>query len=82
MNRNLGNTKLKRRRRSIDPMQAFDTLPPELRAWLSTAARPWSPRSCAKIWKKAKREGLPPAQIVERLKQTETRALRKDIIQY
>lgn len=78
MSGNLGATKLKRRRRKADPMQAFDALPPELRSWLSTAARPWSPKSCAKIWQKAQREGLTPTQIVDRLAQNETRALTRD----
>ncbi|SLN66233.1 hypothetical protein ROA7450_03513 [Roseovarius albus] len=82
MNRNLGATRLKRRRRAGDPMQAYDRLPPELRSWLSTAARPWSPRSCAKIWDKAQRDGLTPVQIVERLAQSETRALTRDSLQF
>ncbi|WP_371226169.1 DUF6525 family protein [Roseovarius sp. 2305UL8-3] len=81
MNSNLGATSLKRRRRSDDPMRLFDTLPPELRVWLSTAALPWSPRSCVKIWRKARREGLSPTQAMARLTQIEQRALQRDSMQ-
>lgn len=78
MSGNLGATRLKRRRRNDDPMRLYDSLPPELRAWLSAAALPWSPRSCAKIWKRARREGLSHAQIIARLDQSERRALGRD----
>ncbi|MEM6608087.1 MAG: DUF6525 family protein [Pseudomonadota bacterium] len=44
-NKNLGSTSLKRKRRAADPMREYDNLPPELRAWLSTAILPWRPRS-------------------------------------
>ncbi|ANT61156.1 hypothetical protein AYJ57_12735 [Salipiger sp. CCB-MM3] len=41
------------RRREGDPMSAFDRLPPDLRAWLCTAALPWSPRSALRAWRRA-----------------------------
>lgn len=78
MNGNLGATNLKRRRRQDDPMRLFDTLPPQLRAWLTTAALPWSPRSCARIWYRAQREGLSASQTVARLTRSEARALERD----
>lgn len=78
MNGNLGATRLKRRRCRQDPMRVFDTLPPELRVWLTTAMLPWSPRSCARIWQKARREGLSTAQAIARLSQSEQRALQRD----
>lgn len=81
MSGNLGETTLKRRRRSADPMSMFDALPPELRAWLTTASLPWSPWSCAKIWHKARREGLSPSQAIARLTQSERRALERDGLQ-
>lgn len=81
MSGNLGATRLRRRRRRDDPMRLFDTLPPELRDWMSTAALPWSPRSCARIWHRARREGLSPAQTIDRLSQSEKRALERDNIQ-
>ncbi len=43
---NLGPTAQRQRRRTRDPMAAFDALPAPLRAWLSRAALPWSPASC------------------------------------
>jgi hypothetical protein len=57
MRRNLGAAAL-RRRRERNPMRAYDALPPELRRWLAHAALPWSPRSCARLWEKARRRGL------------------------
>ncbi|WP_198670434.1 DUF6525 family protein [Oceanicella sp. SM1341] len=51
--RNGGNSRLPRRRRSADPMAAYDRLSPELRAWLAAAALPWSPRSARKAWARA-----------------------------
>lgn len=80
MSGNLGATNLRRRRRRDDPMRMFDTLPTELRTWLTTAALPWSPRSCAKIWHKARREGLSPSQAIARLTQSERNALERDTI--
>ena len=38
MAKNLGATTLKSRKRSGNPMQDYDNLPPELRRWLSEAA--------------------------------------------
>ena len=80
MNGNLGATYLRKRRRRDDPMRVFDTLPPELRGWLNTAVLPWSPRSCARIWHKARREGLSPSQTIARLRHSEERALERDRI--
>lgn len=37
---NLGRTAQRQRRRTRDPMAAFDALPAPLRAWLSRAALP------------------------------------------
>lgn len=53
MNRNLGATRLKRRRRSENPMQEFDRLPAELRSWLAVAMLPWRPRSVLRAYDKA-----------------------------
>ena len=40
------------RRRTQDPMAAYDRLPPELRGWLAQAALPWS----APCWSTGKGE--------------------------
>ncbi|NCV48782.1 MAG: hypothetical protein EBW46_03595 [Rhodobacterales bacterium] len=41
MVRNLGETKLRKRRSQSDPMRDFDRLPKLLRDWLNGAALPW-----------------------------------------
>jgi hypothetical protein len=41
------------RRRTQDPMAAYDRLPPELRGWLAQAALPWSARSALRAWHRA-----------------------------
>jgi hypothetical protein len=46
-------TSLWRRARAGCPMAAYDRLPPPLRAWLATAALPWSPQSALRIWRRA-----------------------------
>ena len=58
MTTNLGQTPLKRRRRSVDPMRRYDALPEPLRQWLANAALPWSPVSAQRIWDRASRKGL------------------------
>ncbi len=50
-NRNL-RSRIKRRRRTGSPMQAYDALPAELRLWLASACLPWSPASALRIWHK------------------------------
>lgn len=44
---------LRRSRRALDPMAAYDRLPEELRQWLAQAALPWSPRSALRLWRRA-----------------------------
>ena len=53
MGNNLGQTRLRKRRRSEDPMREFDRLPPMLRTWLSNAALPWRPRSVQRAYDRA-----------------------------
>jgi hypothetical protein len=50
------NTTLKRNYRGSDPMKDNDRLPKEVRAWLSHARLPWSPRSVQRLWDKALRK--------------------------
>ncbi len=52
---NRGAVPLRARRRQGDPMAEFDRLPPALRRWLAEAALPWSPRSAARAWTRARR---------------------------
>jgi hypothetical protein len=55
--RNLGETRVKRRRRREDPMQVYDQLPRDLRLWMQSAKLPWSPASCRRVWLKTKARG-------------------------
>jgi len=78
MRGNLGATSLRRRTRGRDPMRTYDTLPPELRAWIAQAALPWSPRSCARLWEKARRKGFDARHAYDQLNRAEARALARD----
>jgi len=76
--RNLGATSLKTRRRAVDPMQAYDALPHPLRHWLASAALPWSPKSCKRIWDKARKNGLCPEEAIAALTRAEQKMLKRD----
>jgi hypothetical protein len=76
--RNLGTTSLPIRKRSEDPMAAYDRLPPDLRAWMQDAALPWSPRSCRAIWQKVKQRGGSDAEAAARLAAVEAAMLARD----
>ena len=53
MKRNLGETKLRKRRRNSDIMSEFVKMPKILRIWLNYAALPWKPKSVQSVNKKA-----------------------------
>lgn len=78
MTGNLGATTLKRRRRSGDPMHAFDALPAPLRRWLAGAALPWSPASCRRVWDRARRRGLSTQDTLRLLSRAEQNTLARD----
>lgn len=78
MTGNLGSTTLKKRRRAAAPMMTFDTLPTPLRCWLAGAALPWSPKSCKRIWDKARRNGLSVDDAILALTEAERKTLSKD----
>lgn len=78
MSHNLGQTSLRRRCRSGDPMQAYDALPAPLRRWLAEAALPWSPASVRKVWRKALNSGLATSEALELLTRCEVGTLRRD----
>lgn len=75
---NRGATLAPRRLRPGGAMARFDRLPPPLRAWLSAAALPWSPRSAARIWSRALAETGRPDAALARLAQAEARALARE----
>jgi hypothetical protein len=62
----------------MDPMRAYDRLPPDLRAWLADAARPWSPTSCLRLWSKALSEEGCPKRALDRLNRAEAAMLARD----
>ena len=78
MTRNLGACSLRRKRRSVDPLQIYDTLPAPLRRWLSEAALPWSPASAKKIWARALANGMTQDEALAYLAQAEARMLARD----
>ena len=59
-------------------MRTYDALPPELRRWMAGAALPWSPRSCARLWAKARRRGLTADAAIALLDTAERRTLARD----
>ncbi|MBF9047228.1 hypothetical protein LSUCC0031_08900 [Rhodobacterales bacterium LSUCC0031] len=75
---NLGATRLRAKARQGDPMRVYDSLPPELRAWISHAALPWSPLSCLRLWQRALREEGCPMRARARLDRAEAACLARD----
>jgi hypothetical protein len=78
VNGNLGETRLRRKRRGRDPMAAYDSLPAPVRHWLSEAALPWSPVSVRRIWSKSRAKGLSPEEALARLSRAEAQTLERD----
>ena len=78
MNRNLGQTSLPRKRRYVDPMDAFDELPAPLRQWLARAVLPWSPTSVRRIWSKSRAKGLSDEEALRTLTHAEVSTLARD----
>lgn len=74
---NRGQTNLKIKRRTEDPMRAYDALPAQVRHWLSQAAMPWSPASCRRILRNAKARGEDMEQVLARLDHAERQTLSK-----
>jgi hypothetical protein len=78
MKRNLGQTSLRCKRRSGDPMAAFDRLPAPVRQWMAQAALPWSPASVRRIWFRLRAKGLSDGEALVSLAQAEARTLARD----
>ncbi|MEL6549436.1 MAG: DUF6525 family protein [Pseudomonadota bacterium] len=78
MNENLGQTRIRRRKRAGDPMQCYDALPAPVRSWLAQAALPWSPISAQRIWERACARGLGELEALAALTAAEARLLEKD----
>lgn len=78
MSRNLGQSSLRRKRRSGDPMSAYDGLPAPVRLWLSEAALPWSPASVRRLWSKSRAKGLTHEETLASLNAAEAKTLARD----
>ncbi|MCA0928264.1 DUF6525 family protein [Ruegeria profundi] len=78
MGRNLGQTKLRKRRRRENPMREFDRLPPILRSWVSQAALPWRPRSVLRAYNTALAKTGSQSRALEELRRLEAVQLAKD----
>jgi hypothetical protein len=59
-------------------MRTYDDLPQPLRQWLADAALPWSPKSCKRVWDKARRKGLSTEDAITMLGTAEQKALARD----
>jgi hypothetical protein len=75
---NVGETRLRRRKRDKDAMRSFDALPQPLRRWMTQAVLPWSPASCHRIWRRAQANGAAPDDILARLDYVEAQTLSRD----
>ena len=53
MGNNLGQTKIRTRRRPSNGLQEFDCLPKCLREWIRDAALPWRPQSVKRVYDRA-----------------------------
>ncbi|WP_420585011.1 DUF6525 family protein [Ruegeria sp.] len=80
MGRNLGQTKLRKRRRNESPMREYDRLPPVLRTWVSQAALPWRPRSVLRAYNAALARTGDQSRALEELKRLEAAQLAKDSV--
>ena len=78
MRGNRGRTSLKLKRRNEDPMQDFDRLPAELRAWLASAVLPWRPRSVRRAFDRAVARTRDRSRALEELDRLQERLVAKD----
>ncbi|MEL6960034.1 MAG: DUF6525 family protein [Pseudomonadota bacterium] len=77
MARNCGRTRLKTRK-TASPMQDYDRLPPELRAWMADAKLPWRAKSVLTSYRKAYAKSGDVGQAIRDLSALEARLLAKD----
>ncbi len=79
MGHNLGQTRLRKRRRTEDPMREFDRLPPILRAWLADAVLPWRPRSVRRAFNRALESSDNPQDALAELERLQSLRLAEDV---
>tara|TARA_B100001094_G_C17780980_1_gene599713 strand:- start:44 stop:313 length:270 start_codon:yes stop_codon:yes gene_type:complete len=78
MRRNLGQTNLKIRRRSLNSFKEFDCLPHQLREWVRNATLPWSPRSVRRAYNRAFSNTGNSVLAIEELERIQRCQLAKD----
>ena len=78
LGKNLGETKIKKRRSQSDPMKDFDKLPKILRDWLNLAALPWRPKSVFRAYNKALRQTGDPSLALRQLEKLQQKKLSMD----
>ena len=76
--KNLGQTKLRKRRRASDPMTEFDRMPKLLREWLNGAALPWAPKSVYRAYNRALRQTGDPDLALRQLEKLQQQKLSID----
>ncbi|WP_068118363.1 DUF6525 family protein [Tropicimonas marinistellae] len=78
MSGNRGNTSLKKKRRSGDPMREFDRLSPEVRAWLASAILPWRPKSAQRAFDRAYSRTQDTDQALSELDRMQEKLIARD----
>ena len=78
LGKNLGETKIKKRRSQSDPMKDFDKLPKILRDWLNLAALPWRPKSVFRAYNKALLQTGDPSLALRQLEKLQQQKLSID----
>ena len=78
MRGNRGQTSLKLKRRTEDPMREFDRLPAELRAWLAGAVLPWRRRSVRRAFDRAVARTKDRARALAELDRLQDQLVAKD----
>ena len=78
MSGNLGETKLRKRQRTSDPMREFDRMPKKLRDWLNTAVLPWRPSSVRRAYEKALLRTGDPTLALQNLEELQQKRLSED----
>ena len=76
--KNLGETKLRKHRRSSDPMKEVYRIPKLLREWLTGAALPWAPKSVHRAYNKALRQTGDPGLALRQLEKLQQQKLSVD----
>ena len=64
--------------RQTNPMAAYDRLPADLRAWLASAALPWSATSALRLWQRALSQTGCPKAASDRLTRAEAKTLARE----